>query len=249
MPSAQASGVAASPLQRVSPCKYPSSHRSSNESALSDLFPTMLKREERWSSNSITSTFKLLHKNGRPLGCEQNNHHVYSKPCGLGWRFAICHDEQPPEIDIFFDGHVASPKLGILTVAVMLQSDGSNDEEYVKLEEKIIILGKPVIIRLGSWYPHQIATHPQLNFKVSFAAVGLDLPQPRLQAETRNALERSLQTGVFVDTRFSVFSRRLRPGQVGQPLALFANSGLLQEKSNYLKTRQWFCFSDFVAYI
>ncbi|KIM91954.1 hypothetical protein PILCRDRAFT_105882 [Piloderma croceum F 1598] len=169
----------------------------------------MLKRAERWSSNSITSTFKLLHKNGRPLGCEQNNHHVYSKPCGLGWRFAICHDDHPPEIDIFFDCHVACPKLGTLIVAVMLQSDGSNDEEYVDLGEQTITLDELDVVRLVSWSPHQITTHPQLTFKVSFTAASLDLPQPRLQVETRNALERSLQTGVFVDTRFGVFSRRL----------------------------------------
>jgi hypothetical protein len=209
----------------------------------------MLKREERWSSNCITSTFKLLHKNGRPLGCEQNDVPVYSKSCGLGWRFAIHHDYRPPEIDIFFDKHLTSSALDSLTVAVMLQFDGSSDEEYVFLEEKTITLDGPDTVLLVSWSPHQIAIHPQLTFKVSFITAGLDLPQPRLQVETRNALERSLQTGVFVDTRFFVFSRRLQPGRVGQPLALFANSNLLQEKSNYFKTRQWFCFSDFAAYI
>jgi hypothetical protein len=198
----------------------------------------MLKREERWSSNSNTSTFKLLHKDGRPLGCEQNDRLVYSKACGLGWRFAMSHDIEPPEIDIFFNEHVTSSELGSLTVAVMLQFDGSNDEEYVDLYEQTITLGELDVVRLASWRPHQIATHSQLTFKVSFTAASLDLPQPRLQVETCNALERSLRTGVFLDTRFSVFSRRLRPGQVGRPLALFANGSLLQEKSNYFKTRQ-----------
>jgi hypothetical protein len=198
----------------------------------------MLKREECWSSNSITSTFKLLHKDERPLGCEQNDRLVYSKACGLGWRFAMSHDIEPPEIDIFFNEHVTSSELGSLTVAVMLQFDGSNDEEYVDLYEQTITLGELDVVRLASWRPHQIATHSQLTFKVSFTAASLDLPQPRLQVETCNALERSLRTGVFLDTRFSVFSRRLRPGQVGRPLALFANGRLLQEKSNYFKTRQ-----------
>jgi len=103
----------------------------------------MLKREECWSSNCITSTFELLHKNGRPLGCEQNNHIVYSKPCGLGWRFAIRHDDEPPEIDIFFDEHLTSSALDFLTVAIMLQSDGSSDEEYIYLHEKTITLDEP----------------------------------------------------------------------------------------------------------
>jgi len=209
----------------------------------------MLKREERWSSNSITSTFKVLHMNGRPLGCEKNRRLVHSNPCGLGWRFAIWHDDAAPEIDIFFDNYVTSPKLGALTVTVMLQSDGANDEEHVRIGEQTVTLEELHVTRLVSWNPHQIDAHPQLTFKVSFSAAHLDLPQPRLQVETRGALERSLQTGVFVDTRFSVFSRRLKPGQVGRPLAVFANSTLLQERSDYFRKRQWYCPSDFTAHI
>jgi hypothetical protein len=202
----------------------------------------MQKLGERWFSNTISSTFKVLHKNGRPLGCEKNRVLVFTKTCGLGWRFAIWYDNAAPEIDIFFDAHVASTELGALTVAVMLQSDGSNDEEFVTRKEATI---SAKASHLVSWRPHQIDENPQLTFKVSFTAATLDLPQPRLEVETLNALERSLQTGVFVDTRFSVFSRRLHPGQVGRPLALFANSTLLQEKSNYFRTRWWYYFLDF----
>jgi hypothetical protein len=208
----------------------------------------MLKRRERWSNNSVTSTFKVLHKNGRPLGCEKNRTHVFTNSCGLGWRFAIWHDKKEPEIDIFFDAHLASSALGALTVVVMLQSDGSNDEEYVELEEKIVTRESLKLARLKSWRPQEIAENPQLTFKVSFTATDLDLP-PKLQVETLSALERSLQTGVFVDTRFCVFSRRLRPGTVGHPLALFANSIVLQATSSYFRTRQWYYFFLLAAFI
>jgi hypothetical protein len=115
------------------------------------------------------SASEVLHKNGRPLGCEEDDTCVYTKTCGLGWRFTICHDSgEEPEIDIFFDAHVASIELGPLTAAVVWEPD---DASFTTIN-----IGETRLVRLGSWYQDQIDAQPHFSFNVSFTATGLDLP-------------------------------------------------------------------------
>jgi len=47
------------------------------------------------------------------------------------------------------------------------------------------------------------------------------------------ALAESVDSGVFLDTKFYVFSRRRNSGKVDLPLAIHANSSVLKQKSSY----------------
>jgi hypothetical protein len=196
----------------------------------------MEKLDEYWSTKSVTSKFQIHHKSGRPVGCEKNCKLVYSKTCGLGWRFAILYDNRPPEIEIFFESYVASIELGRLNVVVMLQAQNSSDEAFVIRKEYSTEPANREPNRMVSWKPSDISRHSYVTFKVSFSRVDLDIPKSIIRSETHRALEHSLQTGVFIDTKFYVFSKRLQLGRVGRPLALFASSALLQEKSIYMTT-------------
>src|SRR5882762_2682049 len=91
--------------------------------------------------------------------------------CGLDWRFAIRHHSgEEPELDIFFDAHVASIELGPLAVAGVW---GPDDASFTTIN-----IGETRLVRLGSWYQDQIEAQPHFSFDVSFTATGLDLPQP-----------------------------------------------------------------------
>ncbi|KAI0779798.1 hypothetical protein C8Q74DRAFT_1261137 [Fomes fomentarius] len=58
-----------------------------------------------------------------------------------------------------------------------------------------------------------------------------------LKKRTQSALERSITTGIFIDTRFSLFSCRTRDGaSVSCPLPVYANSEVLVEVAEYFKT-------------
>lgn len=54
------------------------------------------------------------------------------------------------------------------------------------------------------------------------------------------ALERSLETGTFIDTKIYAFSRRRDGLLVDKPLPLFANSELLQASSVYFDNCAYF---------
>lgn len=55
------------------------------------------------------------------------------------------------------------------------------------------------------------------------------------------ALNDSITSGRFIDTKFYVFSRRDRSGRVGTPKALFANSRVLATVP-YFETRKRLAF-------
>ncbi len=58
-----------------------------------------------------------------------------------------------------------------------------------------------------------------------------------LKKRTQSALEHSITAGIFIDTRFYLFSRRTRDGaRVSCPLPVYANSQVLVEATEYFKT-------------
>lgn len=205
----------------------------------------MEKLDEHWSNNTITSIFKVNHRNGRPIGCEEDRTLVYTVTCGLGWRFAIWWDTATPEIDLFFDFHLASPKLSPLKVEARWQSDGSSGAQILekKCKESANVgnsLPSPET-RLKSLEPSDITKSPFLSFQVTLRNIDLDIFRTSYQSPLPRSLQHSIHTGVFIDIRFCVFSRRTQIGQVGSPRALYANSALFQQASTSLDTRQHYC--------
>jgi hypothetical protein len=61
-------------------------------------------------------------------------------------------------------------------------------------------------------------------------------PSADLAPAIRAALGTSMCTGMFIDTRFFVYSRRASSGRVWNPLPIYGNGLLLTQKSDYLRT-------------
>jgi hypothetical protein len=205
---------------------------------------TMEKLGDEWTSNSVTSTFRVKHKYGRPIGCVYASDRVYTQNCGLGWRFAVAHDDEPPEFDIYFDPYVSNVALKELTVSVKLGDVQSTRSatSFVLKAEATYSLPCPGPKRIVSWLPLYIDKYPLLTFVVTFTSVDLNLPSPKGDSTVNKALSNSLRTGAFIDTRIFVFSRRLSPDRVGHPLPVFANSSILKAKSSDLYDRLCFHF-------
>lgn len=52
------------------------------------------------------------------------------------------------------------------------------------------------------------------------------------------ALAKSMDTGHFLDTKFYVFTRRQKSGEVDLPKAIYANSYILKKRSSYFNDCQ-----------
>jgi hypothetical protein len=91
---------------------------------------------------------------------------------------------------------------------------------------------------LVSWPASSFANNRILVFQVGLREP-IDIPQPiGLAPSIRSALGESTRSGTFVDTRFFAYSKRAaQGGRVFRPLPLYANSGLLKEKSDFMQTR------------
>ena len=202
----------------------------------------MEKLGDEWTSNSVTSTFRVKHKDGRPTGCYRPSDRVYTTSCGLGWRFAVGYDKMFPEFDVYFDPHVTNVGLKRLLVTVKLREEGSSITDFVRMKEIIYSLPSAASEHIGSFYPSDIVVFPLLMFVVTFTSVDLNLPSPKGDSTVNRALSSSLRTGAFIDTRIFVFSRRLSPDRVGHPLSVFANSSILKAKSSYWYDRLCFHF-------
>ena len=65
------------------------------------------------------------------------------------------------------------------------------------------------------------------------------MPSLGSSAALRRALTESVTSGSFIDTKFYVFSRRrLLEAKVDRPLALYGNSSVLKDRSDYFTTSQ-----------
>ncbi|KDQ57703.1 hypothetical protein JAAARDRAFT_35387 [Jaapia argillacea MUCL 33604] len=192
---------------------------------------------EEWSTASafVTSTFRVLHRNGRPVGCETIGEKIYSSPCGLGWRFAMAFDTSEPEVDIFFDADQAREKLTGHSVNVSVELMSEDNVEIDRSGVEDISITSPV--RIKSLSPADIAAHPHLSFKVTIPFVKrISMPSDAPEHVLHRTLLNSLDGSAFVDTKFVVFTRRLPDGRVVSPRALFAHSVLLKAKSKYFDT-------------
>ncbi|RPD63869.1 hypothetical protein L227DRAFT_608405 [Lentinus tigrinus ALCF2SS1-6] len=57
-----------------------------------------------------------------------------------------------------------------------------------------------------------------------------------LEQQTKVALEQSLTSGIFIDARFYLFTRRRRDGSVYAPLPIYAHSNNLTQTASYFKS-------------
>lgn len=200
---------------------------------------------DEWTSNSVTSTFRIKHKNGRPIGCVKEDDYVFTKACGLGWKFGIRHDDASPEIGIYFDCSVIGQGIGVIVVVATLQQDSTQrgakgfNSKQETLTRQRSNRGRDLI---KWWHPADIIELPFVSFLVTFTGVQFDVPKPlpapdpEPTAKLLDILARSLYTGAFIDTQFLVFSRRCaKSGILDLPRPVFANGSILSSESEYLK--------------
>lgn len=181
----------------------------------------MEKLQEYRSTNSVTSTFKVNLQDLHPIGTKGIKI-GHSTRCGLGWRFAILNDPNTTKINAVFDPHIVGTNLGLLVVTVILHAEDSSDSTCKNREQRLFNSTKHNMATIAVWSLLKFNCNSYLTFKVYCVGVDPDLPSPKLQSDTRSALRHSVQSGIFVDTKSLVFSRRLLPGRVGH-----ANSTLL----------------------
>jgi hypothetical protein len=63
----------------------------------------------------------------------------------------------------------------------------------------------------------------------------------------QEALTNSLASGIFIDTKFYVFSKRDASGRVSDPRPLYANSHILESVPHF-RTRKTMCYQCLIAF-
>ena len=73
------------------------------------------------------------------------------------------------------------------------------------------------------------------RFMMSTTVQSSDFPRPALQL----ALASSLDDGVFADTAYSLYSRRLSNWKIGKPATIYANSLVMKDAGQYFAAREF----------
>ncbi|KAH7905856.1 hypothetical protein BJ138DRAFT_1130270 [Hygrophoropsis aurantiaca] len=175
----------------------------------------MERIKEYWDRNSVTTVFRISHKDGRPVGCEVNKARVFTNACGLGWKFGIAYDSNSPEIDIFFrftEENWTEAYYGTsVSLFIALLEDINGDAKAMNARRLVTIPTKSKNER-NSWYPRDIIARPYILFKVTLSP-GIDVHsmmkkkypplKPALTPAIQTVLHRGLFSGTFYfDTKF-----------------------------------------------
>jgi hypothetical protein len=185
--------------------------------------PDMDKLEEEWTPRCVASHFKIDHKDGRPIGCNGRADYIFSKTCGLGWRFALRYDADanPPEVEVYFDPHAADVDMKNIRVATRHLDEGTITAKATDFER--LPKGREMI---SCWQIEDVINNPHICFIVIFPLIKFT-SEAEDQTLPRKVLADSMGTGSFVDMQFVAVSKRLSPSTVGAPKSIFANSTLL----------------------
>lgn len=185
----------------------------------------MERLNEEWTPRCVASHFKIDHKAGRPVGCSTRADFIFSKTCGMGWRFAVRYDDEvdPPEVEVYFDPQVADVDLKNVRVATRHLDEGivttkARDFEFFPKAREMI----------SCWQIEDVVNNPHICFVVIFPPVNFT-SEGGDQTIPRKVLADSMGTGSFVDMQFFAVSKRLSPRAVGEPKSIFANSTLLTQ--------------------
>ena len=92
-------------------------------------------------------------------------------------------------------------------------------------------------------YSSTLSARGETNFNMSLSpsdANQVTATTDYASVDLQVALERSLETGTFIDTKIYAFSRRRDGLLVDKPLPIFANSELLQARSVYFDNCAYF---------
>ncbi|KAF9467290.1 hypothetical protein BDZ94DRAFT_1026281 [Collybia nuda] len=185
----------------------------------------MQKLNEEWTPHCVASYFSIDHKAGRPIGCNSRTDYVYSRTCGMGWRFALRYDDEvnPPEVEVYFDPNATDGELKNIRVATRHFDEGTISTKARDFE--ILPKGREMI---SCWQIEDVINNPQISFVVIFPPINFT-PEAVDQAISHKVLAKSMTTGSFVDMQFFAVSRRLSSRAVGGPKSTFANSTLLTQ--------------------
>lgn len=185
----------------------------------------MERLNEEWTPRCVASHFKINHEAGRPVGCNTRADFIFSKTCGMGWRFAVRYDDEvdPPEVEVYFDPQVADVDLKNVRVATRHLDEGTTTTKARNFE--LLPKAREMI---SCWQIEDIIKDPHIYFAVIFPPINFT-SEGGDQTIPRKVLADSMGTGSFVDMQFFAVSKRLSPHTVGEPKSIFANSTLLAQ--------------------
>ncbi|KAF5359477.1 hypothetical protein D9756_003556 [Leucocoprinus leucothites] len=200
--------------------------------------------EDTWNANPPQVTSYLAYNKARSL----NDKIVYymSPNCGLGWRFQIkgtsqqaiisdgCVQESTSQLDVTFQPHMCSsmPLSPVrVNVKVSYPSNGTPATQESVFADVSVKSDQFVgSYRTPPRYEGQVHIEITLTFSDSD---GLSFPTTS-PPNAAAALQQSLEAASFVDSKFYLFSSKLR-GRPARPRAVFAKSTLLIDRSAYLR--------------
>lgn len=191
--------------------------------------PTFVKfREDRWNTSppQVTSYLEYSNPEGDSRRTTRDKSPTGSPTCGFGWRFVI------EDSRLIFQRHNCSSTLSDVVINVKVSYPGGNTKpaegtytcSFVKSESKI------------GTYPLQQGGSARFEITLTFNTSD-DLSLPTTFESHLKAFRYSLDEPSFADTKFYLFSARVR-GRPAVPKAVFARSQLLINSSTYLRNRE-----------
>ncbi|KAH7908474.1 hypothetical protein BJ138DRAFT_353049 [Hygrophoropsis aurantiaca] len=189
----------------------------------------MEKIKESWDHNSVTTVFRISHKNGIPVGCEVDSARISTHDCGFGWHFRLGYEAAWARVTIDFqlppDNWLASYGTSVsLCIALLKDAERVPNESEKGLPTSVTIPNygiKFATRRLG-----EIISHPFILFKVTLDnAVEVDeimikrnapkpaispsqspSQSPSLSPVIQAVFQRGLFTGLYFDTKLFAHS-------------------------------------------
>jgi hypothetical protein len=140
-----------------------------------DDLPSALTIERSSCLPAWYSTYQISHKNGHPIGCNTNDR-VFTKICGLGWRFGIGYDDSPHPVDIYFDSFQTPHNVEKFDIHVTLLRSKYGETLDTKETEHVERGHTETIIRVASFTARDITLHPFLKIKVENRPTLIFLP-------------------------------------------------------------------------
>jgi hypothetical protein len=178
-----------------------------------------------------------------------------SESCGLGWRFQITESrEQTPtpdhvfevvkQLDVTFQPGVCSP-MSLSPVWINVKVSYPSDAAPT-LEMEFISVPTRLNKFIGSYRAPPLykgQTHIEITLTFSDSD-GLSFPNTSPPSATE-ALRQSLETSSFVDSKFYLFSAKIR-GRPALPRAVYATLPLVIDRSTHLRNCEPFSFAPFL---
>ncbi|KXN83062.1 hypothetical protein AN958_01899 [Leucoagaricus sp. SymC.cos] len=197
-----------------------------------------------WNSSPPQVTSYLTYST-----CPDNPVTYTSPNCGLGWRFQLTESYQcvlagsgslssqlTKQLDVTFQPHMCS-SMRLSTVMVDLKLSYPSCDESLTHEKRLDGVSVHSNQLIGSFKePSKYRGRVNIEITLTFNdSDGLSFPTTPT-ANTTEALRNSLDTASFIDSKFYLFSSRIkgRPGPA-RPRAVFARSELLKDSSSYMR--------------